>query len=438
MSKQEIQLKDFNINKWHSKLDEDLLIQCMRCGLCLATCPTYSLTHMEKDSPRGRLALMWAVKNGEVIITNGYADAINLCLGCLACETACPAGVQYGHLLEEARDEIEYFKEKKRNPIINRFRKWLINNLLRGPHGLEKWMPLLRFYQSTGIQELNITKFLPGPVGDWEQMLPKIPKKSAHEQLKSFLPGEFPKKGKIGLLIGCLENTLLANMCVATARILVKNGYDVFIPADQECCGALPGHIGDLAAARARAKKNIEVFERANVDFVISDAAGCSAQLKDYGHMFKDDPLYRERAEKFSSIAFDATEFLAEMLPWRGKLKSLNLRVAYDDPCHLVHAQGISSQPRTLLESIPGIELVELPESDWCCGSAGTYNLTHPKESEALLTRKMNFLKEASVDVLVTSNTGCYLQLAAGVRKHRLNVKVLHITEIIYLAYIGI
>ena len=417
------------------KLDEDLLVQCMRCGLCLSTCPTYAIYQSEKTSPRGRLALMHALNTGILEISEGFHEAMNLCLGCLACQTACPAGVEFGHLLEVARDQAEVYQKQKRPQLIHKIRHWIIADLLRGPHGLERLLPLLILYQSTGLQKLNLARFLPGPLGNWEQMLPPFSRNSAYKTLGGFLPGAHPRRGRVGLLIGCLENTLLADMCIATAKVIASNGFDVVIPAAQECCGALPGHIGELDLARERARANIDVFEEAGVDLVISDAAGCSAQLKEYGHLLESDLEYRERALYFSAIARDSTEFLAEISPLRQGMKALNLRVAYDDPCHLVHAQGISIQPRQLLESIPGVTLVEMPESKWCCGSAGTYNLTHSKEAEILLQGKMEELRGLEVDVLATANTGCYIQLAAGVRRYEVDVEVSHVVELIARAY---
>jgi len=416
-------------------LSEELLIHCMRCGLCLSTCPTFAIYHSEKASPRGRLALMRSVNDGLLEISDGFHEAMNLCLGCLACQTACPAGVEFGHLLEIARDQAEAHQKTNRSGWMNGMRRWLLTYLLLGPHGLEGWLPFLKIYQSLGLQKLNLARFLPGSLGTWEQMLPPLPWKSAHQALGEIIPAVVPKRGRVGLLTGCLENTLLAGMCMATARVLTFNGFDVVIPSAQECCGALPGHIGELELARERARKNIEVFEAAGVDVVISDAAGCSAQLKEYGHLLCDDTVYSRRAWQFSSLARDATEFLAEISPLRPGMRELNLRVAYDDPCHLVHAQGITLQPRQLIEAIPGVELVGLPESDWCCGSAGTYNLTHPKEADVLLERKIAHLRELSVDVLATANTGCYIQLAAGTRRFGVDVEVLHVVELLARAY---
>ncbi len=418
-----------------SVLNEDLLVQCMRCGLCLSTCPTYSIYQTEKTSPRGRLALMNSVNNGFLEISDGFHEAMNLCLGCLACQTTCPAGVEFGFLLEVARDRAEAYQKKQRPKLMNKLRHWIVAELLSDPHGLEPWLPLLRVYQAIGLQNLNLGKYLPGRVGNWENMLPSISKKSVYQTLGEFLPGNHPKRGRVGLLTGCLENTLLSGMCIATAKVIAQNGFDVVIPPAQECCGALPGHIGELEIARERARKNIEVFDAAGVDVIISDAAGCSAQLKEYGHLLNDDPDYRNRALIFSNKVRDATEFFVENFPLREGMRELPLRVAYDDPCHLIHAQGISVQPRNLIEAIPGVELVETPESDWCCGSAGTYNLTHTTEAEILLKRKIDQLRGLDIDILTTANTGCYLQLSAGVRRYRHDVEVLHVIELIARAY---
>jgi glycolate oxidase iron-sulfur subunit len=411
------------------------IIHCMRCGLCLPTCPTYAIYREEKASPRGRLSLMRAVSEGRLDLTDGFTDAMNMCLGCLACQTACPAGVPFGNLLERARHQAEAQKKNKRPALLNGLRNLLLTRLLYGPHGLERFAPILRLYQRIGLQRLNLARLLPGPLGGWERMLPKIQPRSAHQMFGEFVPGVPPVRGRIGLLTGCLENTLLANLCSATTRVLTRNGFEVVVPTKQVCCGALPGHIGDLALARQQARENIEVFEAAGVETVISDAAGCSAQLKEYEHLLSEDPVYFERAARFSSMVKDAIEFLAENLPLRNSMQPLNISVAYDDPCHLIHAQGISLQPRQLLKYIPGVELLELPESSWCCGSAGTYNLTHSKESDAILKRKMQHLESVAPDVLATANTGCYIQLTKGVKEARLKIKVLHVIELLDLAY---
>jgi glycolate oxidase iron-sulfur subunit len=418
-----------------SAISYEQLIHCMRCGLCLPTCPTYALHLDEKESPRGRLALMRAVEEGRLETTDGFAQAMTLCLGCLACQTACPAGVQYGQLFELARERVEIHQKAQRGILFQWAIDLVLSGLLSGPHGLEPFLPLIRLYQKMGLHRLNLARLLPGSLGSWEQMLPNVPPHSTHQALGKLVQAIPPEIGRVGLLTGCLENGLLSNMGIATSRVLSLNGFSVVIPPQQACCGALPAHIGEMEIARREARQNIDVFEQAGVDLVISDAAGCSAQLKDYGRLLADDPVYRDRAARFVSNARDICEFLAGHLPLRGKLNRLNLRVAYDDPCHLVHAQNIFLQPRELLRSIPGVELVELPESTWCCGSAGTYNLTHVQEASALLARKMKFLKEMQVDVLATANTGCYIQLTAGVHQFGLDIQVAHVIELVSRAY---
>jgi glycolate oxidase iron-sulfur subunit len=379
---------------------------------------------------------MRAVHQGQMKIGDGFSEAMELCLGCLACVTACPAGVQYDHLLESARGQAEIYRKTKRRPIVNRLRHWLLNRFLYNPYGLQKWAPLLRLYQRVGLQRLNLARLLPGDIGSWERMLPSIPSLTVFQTLGKFVPAVPPIRGRVGLLTGCLENTLLSQMAIATARVLSLNGFEVVLPPEQECCGALPAHIGELEIARQRARKNIDVFEAANVEVVISDAAGCSAQLKDYDHLLRYDPDYYDRAQRFAKNVRDATEFLAKHLPLRGDLRKLELRVAYDDPCHLIHGQGIYNQPRSLLESIPGIELVVLPKSSWCCGSAGTYHLTHVHESGEFLKRRIAYLRQVSPDVLTTANTGCYIQLAAGIHSHKLDIKVMHVVELLADSYV--
>jgi len=413
----------------------DELVHCMRCGFCLPTCPTFSLTKMEISSPRGRLALMRAVSEQQAEVSIEFAEAMNFCLGCLACQTACPAGVPFGHLIEKARQQVENKQKTKRPHLLNILRNLLVKKVLYGPHGLNPFMPFLRLYQALHIDKLNLSRLIPGPMGGWERMLPKVPLKSTHSSLGDFVAAIPPVRGRVGLLTGCIENNLLSGMGIATANVLSKNGFEVVIPKNQVCCGALPAHIGDLEIAREQARRNIEVFEAAGVEIVISDAAGCSAQLKEYGHLLSEDPEYFERAIRFSKNAQDITEFLSEHFPLRKGMRSLNLRVTYDDPCHLIHGQGVYLQPRELLISIPGIELIELPESSWCCGSAGTYNLTHTQTANDLLKRKMDHLRKLDVDVLATANTGCYIQLAYGVSEQNLHIEVCHIVELISRAY---
>lgn len=426
-----------SISELEDSLSYEQLIHCMRCGLCLPTCPTYDLYHVETASPRGRLSLMRAMAEDRLEISDGFYQAMHLCLGCLACQTACPAGVPYGDLLELARDLAEAQQAPKRNRLLHGLRNFLLARLLYSPHGLEPFKPLLRLYQGLGLQKLNLARWLPDPVGEWESMLPAVPRQSIHQALGEFVPAEPPVRGRVGLLTGCLENVLLAGMGRATAYVMARNGFEVVIPKKQVCCGALPAHIGQLDLARQQARDNIEAFEAAGVDIVISDAAGCSAQLKGYGHLLASDPHYAQRARHIAENARDVTEFLVQHLPLRDGLHPLPVRVAYDDPCHLLHAQKISIQPRALLQNIPGLGFVELPEASWCCGSAGTYNLTHPEEANALLARKMEHVRQVAPQILATANTGCYIQLAKGVSQAGLDIEVCHVVELLERAYRG-
>jgi len=378
---------------------------------------------------------MRAVSEKRLEISEGYGEAMNLCLGCLACQTACPAGVPFGNLLESARQQAESYQEGRRSPLLNVLRRWILTRVLYGPQGLERLKGWIRIYQRLGLQSLNLTRFLPGPLGGWERMLPPVPHKSTHQAYGELVPAVPPVRGRVGLLTGCLENVLLANIGKASVRVLARNGFEVILPPEQVCCGALPAHIGELEVARDQARKNIECFTAAKVEWVISDAAGCSAQLKEYGNLLAGDPDYVDKAQAFAAWSKDITEFLVEHMPLRGELKVPKVRVTYDDPCHLIHGQGIGQQPRELLMSIKGIEYVELPEASWCCGSAGTYNLTHVEEAQALLNRKMEHVRQVAPQVLLTANTGCYIQLAKGVREAKLDIKVMHLIELLDQAY---
>ena len=407
----------------------------MRCGLCLPVCPTFTLVPVERATPRGRLALMRAVSEGRLELSDGFGEAMTFCLGCLACQTACPAGVPYGNLLELARGQVEERQSELRHPLVSYFRKWLLEHILYSPNGLEPIKPLIRLYQRSGLARMNLARLIPGHLGSWERLLPTVPSKSIHQEINGFLPAKPPVRGRVGLLTGCLENVLLADMGMASARVLACNGFEILAPVEQVCCGALPAHIGEVELARRQARRNIDVFEAAEVDWVVSDAAGCSAQLKSYGELLAGDVEYAQRAKRFSGMVKDATQLMAEYLPLRGKLNALDFRVAYDDPCHLIHGQGISVQPRELILQIPGIELLELPEAAWCCGSAGTYNLTHVEELETLLRRKMEHVRNIAPQVLATANTGCYIQLNKGLHDAGLDVRVMHVMELIDMAY---
>lgn len=414
----------------------DKFLDCVHCGLCLPACPTYSELGVEMDSPRGRIHLMRAYADGRIELTDNFETHIDQCLDCRACETACPAGVHYGSLVEAARAEIV---EKRPRSASSRALRWLVfEKLLPSRFKLAAVFLPMRIYQLTGLQwlvrRLGLTKLLPSRLRDMESMMPSLPASSLKGQLKPFMPARGEAAYRVGMVTGCVMNEMFTHVNVATARVLNENGCDVVIPRQQTCCGALQVHSGERGTAQTLARKNIDTFEKAEVDAVIINAAGCGAQLKEYGDLLAGDPAYRDRALAFSNMVKDVHEFLAG-IPVKTEMGTVSARVAYHDACHLAHGQRVREQPRALLSRIPGLELVELEESDWCCGSAGVYNVTHPDMADRLLDRKMGHIRQAQPDVVATGNPGCILQIQHGIRRAGKEIEVLHPVELLDRAY---
>jgi glycolate oxidase iron-sulfur subunit len=418
-----------------ARLVETADAACIKCGFCLPKCPTYRLTGVESASPRGRIHLMKMLAKGRLRAEEIDAQ-LDFCLGCRACETACPAGVKFGKLLEAGREQT---LQARTAPW---FRRWgerlFFSGLLLHLKRLDLLVDLLWLYQVSGLQRLvRRSRLLPRlfpTLADWELLLPELPPPRLRRRLPVYTPAEGEERRRVGLVAGCVMRSLFADANRATVRVLAKNGCAVITPWEQVCCGALHAHRGDLATARRLARRNLEVFGALEIEAVIVNSAGCGAMLKEYGHLLADDPLYAERAAAFSRRVRDISEFLAGQ-PLRGPLGRLPLRVAYDDPCHLVHGQGIGREPRLLLQQIPGLELVPFPEADWCCGSAGVYNLTHPETARQLLDRKLRHIAAARPDVIATGNPGCLLQLGWGVRRAGLRAAVVHPVALLDRAY---
>jgi glycolate oxidase iron-sulfur subunit len=408
---------------------------CIKCGFCLPKCPTYRLTGNEAASPRGRIDLMQAVAHGDLEAGEIVAQ-LDFCLGCRACETACPAGVEFGALLEAGRAEAQSSRQG------SRLGAWLqhtsLHHLLPFPSRLRLLAALLRLYQNSGLQALlrtrGLLQRLAPSLAAMEAVLPRLPSITERRAVAAETVPQGEEQGRVAILTGCVMSELLPQVNQATVRVLAVNGYRVLVPATQRCCGALQVHAGELELARQLARHNIEVFEETGADCIVVNAAGCGATMKEYVHLLADDPAFAARAKTFSSRVQDISELLAA-IPLRGPLRPVPLRAAYDDPCHLLHAQKISQQPRTVLQQIPQLQLLEVPESDWCCGSAGIYNLVHPDTARALLERKMAHLASIQPDMIVTGNPGCIFQLRHGVAQHRLNVDVLHPVEVLARAY---
>ena len=412
--------------------------QCVHCGLCLAYCPTFSLLGTEMDSPRGRIFLVKSLAEGRMSLSDSTVRHLSLCLDCRACETVCPAGVPYGQLIEAAKAEIE--RQRPGGPVRRIFR-WLNFGLLLGhPRLLALAASGARLYQASGLQRLarrsGLIRRLPGTLPAWDALLPTIPSKAARAAPPRLTPAEGPRRARVALLTGCVQSVVFGAHNRATARVLAKNGCDVVVPDGQGCCGALNAHGGDHARALAMARSTIDTFEAAGVEAVIVNTSGCGAHMKAYGHLLADDPAYAARAKRFAASVQDLAEFLARE-PLRGPLSPVPLTCTYHDPCHVVHGQKIKSEPRQLLAQIPGLRLVELVESDWCCGSAGIYNLTQPEMATRLLHRKVGHVLATQAEAVVTANPGCILQIQAGLSAHDAKVNVLHLVEILDRAYGG-
>ena len=400
-------------------LNVDGVDRCVHCGLCLAYCPTFSELGTEMDSPRGRIMLIKSLAEGRINLTDSTVAHLDLCLGCRACETVCPAGVPYGQLIEAARAEIERQR----------------------PGGLLRLAAAgLRFYQASGLRRLvrasGLLRYLPEPLRHWEPLLPDLPSGADRAPLAEVTPATGLRRVRVGLLTGCIQQVAFGPHNQATARVLARNGAEVIAPRAQACCGALHAHAGEHETALALARRTIETFESAGVEHVIVNTSGCGAHMKAYGTLLADDPAWRGRAARFAASVRDVSEFLAAE-PLRGPLRDVKRTVTYHDPCHVVHGQKIRAQPRALLAQIPGLRVVELPEADWCCGSAGTYNLTQPEMATRLQERKIAHVRATGADAVVTANPGCIIQIVQGLRAKGSPIQVLHIVELLDQAYRG-
>ena len=404
--------------------------RCIHCGLCLNACPTYRLWNLEADSPRGRIHQMIHVQQGEVPVTDSFVDHIDKCLDCRACETACPSGVEYGKLVEYARARIE---RDYRRPLLARIARDVVyRRLLPYPRRIAAVARLLRFYQRSGFQSLagstGILKLL--GVDKRERLLPRVDSNFFYDRLGKKFPATGERRARVAFFAGCVANVTFAELNSATIRVLTANGCDVVVPEGQLCCGALAAHAGVRDVARELARENLRAFLLNDVDAIVTNAAGCGSTLKEYDHLFTPNEPEYGQAEAFAKKTRDVTEFLAA-LGLSAPLKALPLRVTYQDSCHLLHGQKVREAPRKLLRAIPGLDLVELPYSDLCCGSAGVYNVTKTDASLELLAEKMRYASATNAQVIATSNPGCLLQMRAGAEMHHTNQQVLHVIELL-------
>lgn len=411
----------------------DLYSRCIHCGLCLNFCPTYRALGLEADSPRGRIYQVLQVDAGRLSLAESFVTHIDRCLGCRACETACPSGVHYGAILERARAEID---QNYQRPWLDRkIRRYFYDKVIRDRGAMSFWARIIRLYQRSGLQWLLRRSGMLGLIGlkDVEALTPKIDRKFFFDAIgKTFAPnGEV--RATVAFLAGCIANVSFAELNRKTIRVLNENGVLVVVPEKQGCCGALHDHGGKLDDARQMARVNIDAFLELEVDAIVNNAAGCGAMMKEYGELLAHDPAYAEKARAFSAKVRDISEFLND-LGMKAPRRMVRRRVTYQDPCHLAHAQKIRSAPRQVLKAV-GVDLVEMPRADFCCGSAGTYNVTQNDLSMKILAAKMDDVESTKADVIATANVGCMLQLRAGVMKRELGMELKHVVELLDEAY---
>ena len=412
-------------------LDYDKSLACIHCGLCLSSCPTYLETGNENDSPRGRIYLMRAVQDGRLPLGDAAVHHLDLCLGCRACEAVCPSGVQYGELLEHTRDHIE--RHHRRSVWQTFLRRVAIEQIFPFPERLELALAPVRL-----IRRLGLERWLPKFARD---ALALVPHNTGDEGLPLLAPALSPRRGRVGFISGCVMSVLFKRTNAASVALLNRAGYDVVTPPAQGCCGALHAHSGQLESARAAARRNIEVFASLDLDAIIINAAGCGSTLKEYGHLLRDDPAWAERGKKFSALVRDLTEWLtpddvkSRIQASKPDNQTTSPKVTYHDACHLAHPQRITKPPRELVKAVAGNDFVELPESDVCCGSAGSYNLTEPEMAERLQRRKVENILQTGATLVITTNPGCLLQIRAGLaRAGAHHVRALHIADYLLAA----
>jgi glycolate oxidase iron-sulfur subunit len=420
-------------------LDYSVVQQCMHCGLCLPTCPTYDATKMERNSPRGRISLMRAIADGRLEATKGFADEMYFCLGCLACMTACPAGVNYAELFEHARAEAEQSGVLK-SPERSLLRAFTLRWLFMDQNRLQMAGFAMRLYQQLGLQTLlrrsGILKLLPRRLQKLEAMTPPVQPRFSSELINPVTAAIGPKKYRVAVLTGCAQDIIFSDVNRDTVEVLARNGCEVVTPPEQLCCGSLHAHNGEWELAQQLARKQIEQFPPEQFDAIITNAAGCGSHLKHYAKLLEHDPVYRQRAELWDRKLKDVHEWLAEIgiaPPDAAAVREQT--VTYHEACHLCHGQKITAQPRQVLRAIPNLKLVELPESMWCCGSAGIYNLIQPEMAGQLLERKIKHIKSTKAAIVATGNPGCLLQIINGARSENIPLRVVHPITLLAEAY---
>jgi glycolate oxidase iron-sulfur subunit len=428
--------------------DPALIDKCVHCGFCLPSCPTYVLWGEEMDSPRGRIYLMKAALEGRTEMTPAFVNHFDACLGCMGCVTSCPSGVQYAPLIEATRAQIE-----RRHPrrFADRLFRGAIFALFPFPARLRIALLPLAVWQTTIRKNQGErrdrkeqkdrslpTSSLVARVAAMLSLAPKVTLTSLFSPVPARTPAVGAPRLTVGLLTGCVQRLVFPRVNAATVNVLSAEGCDVIAPAGQGCCGALALHAGRLDEARAFARRTIEVFERAGVERIAANAAGCGSSMKEYGQLLADDPAWAERARAFSARVRDVTEIVSELGAPRAPRHPLALRVAYHDACHLAHAQGVRQPPRDLLRSIPGVEILPFAEQEICCGSAGIYNLVEPDAARELGDRKAGHIDAVSPDVIATANPGCTLQLSAAAARLGRSRPIRHPMEILDASIRGV
>jgi glycolate oxidase iron-sulfur subunit len=426
-------------------LDYSVLQQCMHCGFCLPTCPTYVVTRLERNSPRGRIALMRGIADGALPVSAGFGKELYFCLGCLACMSACPAGVDYAQLFEAARADIERTGVLRR-PGRDWARRLLLGELFTRPRVLRLAGRALWAYQVLGLQGmmrglLQLTRLVPESWRKLELQTPKVQTWFSHELIPPIVKPPGRPRFRVGLLTGCVQDLVFSNVNRDTAEVLVANGCEVWTPPVQFCCGSLHAHNGEPEWARKVARRNLDLFPVAELDAIITNAAGCGSHLKAYGRLLEEDPAYAERAELWSRKTKDVCEWLVAIgfrppAPGASRVQGRRDRVTYHEACHLCHGQKISREPREILRALPNLELVELPEATWCCGSAGIYNLTQPEMSRRLQERKIEQVLKTKASIVAAGNPGCHLQLVNGLAARGItSIRVEHPVTLLAAAY---
>ena len=421
-------------------MDYSILQQCMHCGMCLPDCPTYVETGKERNSPRGRIAWMRAIADGDMKVDAGFAEEMYYCLGCLACTTACPAGVDYPNLFEAARRDIE--ASGAAGGGQRTFWRWLtVKTLFMHPRLLRLTGRMLWLYQRSGLmaalRKVRFFGLLPKSLRELEPQTPAVRSRFSHQLIRPVEKPAGETRYRVGLLTGCVQDLAFSEINRDTVDVLLANGCEVHTPAVQFCCGSLHAHNGETELARKLARKQLDAFDLDRLDAVISNAGGCGSHLRHYGKLLAGDPEYAERARQWDAMARDIHEWLVGIgfrPPEAGPFGE-EVTLAYHESCHLCHGQKVTRQPRRILASLPETTFRELPESSWCCGSAGIYNITQPEQAAKLLARKLKHLSSTKAGHVATANPGCHLQLMNGLREAARETGVHHPVSLLAAAY---